>query len=193
MDSSYYREYSRKAYLSMVRRGIEALGGACTECGESDWVKLEFDHVNSDGQLDKIDFGRNWHRQADKVGWVAWPRKLQLLCGNHNRKKEINRHGKPASKEAAYVRSSNIELKKQTVSAYSRTKEPICDVCGNDDLDVIELSHVNNDGAVHRKEISGGKGSKVFYRALRKLGFPNDREMRPLCRSCHLEIDRATT
>lgn len=71
-------------HLERVRQGVEALGGRCAWCGEGDWRKLQFDHLNDDGNKDRTlnGSGTPWVRKVSAYGWSAWPYVLQLLCGS---------------------------------------------------------------------------------------------------------------
>lgn len=85
------------------------------------------------------------------------------------------------------------ELKYQTLSHYSKTKEPGCGMCGFKDIRALCLDHINNDGNKDRLKIMGknyaGSGSR-FYVKLRKLGYPKGYQT--LCSNCNLikEIEK---
>jgi hypothetical protein len=89
-----WKEKNKKWELETRKKCIEKYGGKCFNCGFSNPQALQFDHVNSDGYLD-----RNFqirHKRAylkdilnDETG------KFQLLCANCNwikyyEKKEYN-------------------------------------------------------------------------------------------------------
>lgn len=56
-----------------------------------------------------------------------------------------------------------------------------CVCCGEDDINTLELDHVNNDGSSHRKEL-GGAGASTYAWAIDN-GFPDRLQL--LCGSCH--------
>jgi len=45
MPSKERRETQRKSRVKMRKLAIDALGGACCQCGVDDYRVLEFDHV----------------------------------------------------------------------------------------------------------------------------------------------------
>src|SRR3990167_874942 len=85
------------------------------------------------------------------------------------------------------------DLKKQTLSYYSKTNEPICWMCGFKDIRALCLDHINNDVNKDRVNIMGknyaGSGSR-FYVKLRKMGYPKGYQT--LCSNCNLikEIEK---
>lgn len=80
------RAYSKKYRERLRKEAVEAYGGKCVCCGESEYKFLELDHVNNDGNI---------HRQSGllSVGLYKWlkdndyPPSLQILCGNCHRAK----------------------------------------------------------------------------------------------------------
>jgi hypothetical protein len=76
------REYSRAYWRRRKSEAIEALGGACVQCGNDDRRVLQIDHVDGDGHLDKCPGGkRYWYVVLKDIaaGLVA---RYQLLCAN---------------------------------------------------------------------------------------------------------------
>ena len=64
-----------------------------------------------------------------------------------------------------YNRKYNQRLKIETFSHYGI----VCSICGLDDIDMLHLDHINDDGYKERKEI--GNGVKM-YTHLRRLNWP---------------------
>jgi len=56
-----------------------------------------------------------------------------------------------------------------------------CQQCGYDDINCLELDHINNDGYIWRKE--NPNFSKNSYFHIRKLGYPVGYQV--LCRNCN--------
>jgi hypothetical protein len=62
---------------------------------------------------------------------------------------------------------------KAAVIAFYSDGAMCCARWGVDDLDVLCLDHINDDGAAHRKELLGErKGGLNFYEKVKTLGFP---------------------
>ena len=77
-------------------------------------------------------------------------------------------------------------LKREVLTHYSNGK-PKCNVCGLDDIRVLCLDHINNDGAEQRRRVSNGKGSGgnsvAVYIAAKREGYPDDLQV--LCCNCN--------
>lgn len=74
---------------------IEAYGGKCLHCGESDQIVLTLDHINDDARIEIERYGQNargGHKQYQRLKREGWPKdRFQLLCFNCNAKKEHKR------------------------------------------------------------------------------------------------------
>jgi len=76
-------------------------------------------------------------------------------------------------------RRSHAKAKSDVVAAYGGQ----CACCGENIPEFLEMDHIYNDGAQHRRELRG-KGGVSTYRHLRKLGYPKDR-YQLLCANCN--------
>lgn len=91
---------------------------------------------------------------------------------------EVNRR-----KILAQHRELSRQLKLEALSHYSLSGIVKCSCCNVDDIDVLCLDHIDNNGNEHRKRINSyGTG---FYRRLKKSGFPNG--FQTLCFNCNMK------
>jgi hypothetical protein len=70
-----------------LRAGVLAvLGNECAKCGFSDYRALQIDHVNSDGALERAEFGGPSQKFLKRVllSFVRGEGRYQLLCANCN-------------------------------------------------------------------------------------------------------------
>lgn len=101
---------------------------------------------------------------------------------NKNSRRYRERHGEHVKarnrKRAVRVRA---ELRRAALTAYSG-EVPSCACCGERHVEFLEIDHVNNDGAKHRREINGGGGTAVL-RWLKSNRYPKGFQV--LCRNCN--------
>ena len=91
-----------------------------------------------------------------------------------------------AMKRNAETRARANELQKQRYRALRAEVIAAfggcCQCCGEAEPMFLELDHVGNDGAAHRREI--GRGSHATYKRVKASGFPRDR-FQLLCANCN--------
>ena len=92
-----------------------------------------------------------------------------------NIKNDVNRK----DREKRYI------IKNEVISHYSGGSNS-CDKCGVNDLDMLCLDHVNNDGNVHRKKVG-----KSIYHWAKKHGYPQIFQV--LCWNCNFLKSRKST
>ncbi len=78
-------------------------------------------------------------------------------------------------------RVRNANLKNLIITTYSLTNPPSCAWCGIDDMEVLCIDHVNNNGAEHRKQIRLLGYS--LYQWLKKKDCPKGYQV--LCHNCN--------
>lgn len=89
-----------------------------------------------------------------------------------------------------YHQRTHAKLKESVINIYS-DGEAVCSRCGQGDIDVLCLDHINNDGAMDRRHrvVVGTR----LYKQLRDHDYPNGFQV--LCYNCnfkkHLEVNRA--
>lgn len=85
------RNVGVKARLQLLRNiVIEAYGGKCVCCGETELDFLTLDHIKGDGGVHRRLVGKNTYNWAFKN---KYPKELQVLCWNCNVSKSFPRNG----------------------------------------------------------------------------------------------------
>ena len=130
--------------------------------------------ICSDCKIDKplIEYRK---RKASKDG-------LNIYCKPcHTKRVKEWRLNNPELKKAQGKRETH-RLKQEMLNAYGNA----CACCGEDTPEFLSIDHINNDGAEHRKQISGKRTAAgvSVYRWLRKQGFPKD-NFQLLCYNCN--------
>jgi transcriptional regulator with XRE-family HTH domain len=161
--------------MALMKYGLE-----CACCGEPEYIFLTIDHIVPG----KPDTGP----RTRLYRWLkvnGYPAGFQTLCFNCNTAKGVKRHcphryREPMSDAARRTRGLKIDA----LMAYG---SKVCVCCGEAGLEFLALDHVNGGGKEHRATLTGdGKlGGNAFYRALKKLGWPNDPPLRVLCHNCN--------
>jgi hypothetical protein len=131
------------------------------------------------------DYGTRWYEEnkesvKEKSGlWYAQNRERKLATSRLNY--AANRAAK-----CIKTRELNERLKADCFKHYS-SGLPSCRICGEYDIDMLVLDHVNDNGAEERKLLSGsGKGlGSGLYRYLNKLGYPDGYQV--LCSNHNLK------
>jgi hypothetical protein len=110
------------------------------------------------------------------------------LCRRHRQEKKQRKISKAwstryASGQRKRISSTASVLKLEALTHYGDT----CVGCGESEPGQLSLDHLENNGHRHRLLISRGRAGAEFYRALKKLGWPNKEpyKMETVCHDCH--------
>ena len=78
-----------------------------------------------------------------------------------------------------------MALKYNAIYNYSNgTMKCACRGCGETNPGFLTIDHINNDGALHRRQINLGRGSGIhFYHWLKKNSYPSGYQV--LCYNCN--------
>jgi len=108
----------------------------------------------------------------------------------YNRKYEQRKRKMFPEKDKAYKASFEFResrrrcmrrLKQETMNAYGGH----CACCGESILEFLSLDHINNDGAMQRRQHTGKSGGGLsFYKLLKRNGFPQG-QLQVLCHNCN--------
>lgn len=135
-----------------------------------------------------------YHRNRDKV----CARRRELYQQNRGHYLEVQRQARQKYKEKIRAYNKNYrqnhrewdrqvtnkslwKLKITTLSHYSDGTLK-CTHCGEDDIRVLQLDHIDGGGNEQRQKI--GKGSGKVYRWLRDQGYPEGYQV--LCANCNI-------
>jgi hypothetical protein len=157
--------------------------GECAICGEHQIEFLTIDHIHDDGKEYREKRGVG-SKQKHYTAIIAdnFPESLQVLCFNHNWKKEMERRRNntvyPAKnpKKQAQQRAYASRVKKEVINFYAGQ----CVCCGENDIDVLNIDHINQDGSILRRLYPSQ--NKIYF-WLRKNGYPDDYQV--LCCNCN--------
>ena len=82
-------------------------------------------------------------------------------------------------KARQYARAYTRKIREAVLLAYGGK----CVECGEDRYPCLEIDHINNDGAKHRKEIKLQGGSNALTQWLYRNNYPTGFQL--LCGNCH--------
>ncbi len=95
------------------------------------------------------------------------------------RKRRLELAPKHRIKHNKRERERYAKLRIEVLLAYGNK----CVCCGEKGIYFLELDHINNDGAEHRRELKTG-GAGATYKYVKKHNFPKDR-FQLLCANCN--------
>jgi hypothetical protein len=151
---------------------------ACRVCGVDDVVKLAVDHIHDGGVVHRRKTGKPGNGMYLWIKKNGFPPLFQILCHNCNQKKHTASSKGVRGHGSEYKRKIKLEV----FSTYSGGSLE-CKGCGEKDVDVLTIDHVNDDGGEHRRSSGLGTGYKM-YAWLRKMGFPGGFQV--LCFNCNM-------
>jgi hypothetical protein len=142
-------------------------------------VKKEYDKEYRARNKDKIkEYKINWCKEHEEALRIK-NRKASKKYYDKNKDKKYAKakewRKKNPEKIAASSRKRVCQRKKLVFDHYGA----VCIGCGESDIIVLTIDHINNDGNTHRKEV----GESRIYEWLIKNNFPNT--FQTLCRNCN--------
>ena len=138
---------------------ITHYGGKCAECGEADVDALVLDHINNDGAVHRLQTGGSGWRTYRWCTKNNFPPMFQVLCHNHNAKKEFDR-----SPVRIGWRGGE---RRRRVEAILRLGGR-CAVCSETDIAMLQLDHLQGGG---RESLRNGAGSTFRQFVSNPIGF----------------------
>lgn len=174
-QSRRVREYHRKLKQDIVA----FFGGKCSnpDCSAADWRILEVNHLNSGGKEDTKKYGGNHRLYRAILDGTRPTNDLNLLCASCN---ALYEHEVGRRKVGSPNYSRRVRAIKKIMGEH-----PSCVVCGNTDLRVLEINHLDGGGQEDCKKYGGNIN---LYRAIVNGTRPtNDLDIR--CVNCNRLYD----
>ena len=153
-------------------------GGKCKKCGEANPDLLCIDHINNDGNKHRKEIGNsnNLYKSVIKDNFPACYR---LLCWNCNHIAYLESRTLSTSHRAIILRNHYMRTKIKTFNLYGGCK---CKHCGNIDLRVLCLDHINGGGMKHRNDLADSSSYGVYKWACEYI---NKEMFQVLCMNCN--------
>jgi hypothetical protein len=192
LDCLKYRANYR---LSLKLETFAAYGGnkcSCAHCqlsNGSDYRFLTIDHINNDGNIQQKR-GINLYSWLKKHGY---PDGYRILCYNCNSGRQLNNGVCPHQQESDNITRSKsavrrLKLRLEALHRYGECR-CACSTCPEHNAPhtkFLTIDHINNDGAIHRKELAG----KGVYSSLKLLNWLKRNNWPPgyqvLCFNCNI-------
>ena len=211
-----FREHYRQVRLKLKMKAFDVYGRVCVWCGEDDITSLTIDHIKNNGSkhLDK----KGYRLQGSRIyTWLKahnYPSDFQVLCFNCNHAKSFHNGVLPENRKNLCkphqllteqlqlvfknrARLNHLKRKIKTFNVYGGCK---CSWCGETDVIILTIDHINNDGHLHLHENKSRKGyirnnsiykrmtGAALYRWLKKHNYPSDFQV--LCFNCNCTKER---
>lgn len=104
---------------------------------------------------------------------------LCITCGKVEAEKKGQRCEGCRLKRNEFFRKQAKALRVEIISEYGGR----CTCCGENDINFLQIDHVNNDGAAHRKANSKSLAGFWMYHWIKKNNYPNTLQV--LCANCN--------
>lgn len=163
-NKEFYSAQSKKWRTNWKSKLYDILGRKCVRCGyDEDLVCLQFDHIDGDRKNDKKYYGgmhsycRYYALRPEEARQT-----LQVLCVSCNWLKRnledipnyFKTRGVKQTKIAAYDRARSIKRRYQTkLKLIGLIGESKCILCGETNLGLLQIDHINGGGKQERKII----------------------------------------
>jgi hypothetical protein len=174
-------DYQQKARTE----AFEAYGGAvCAHCGKANSDCLTLDHVNQDGAKRRRNGERRGTMLYINLRKHGFPPGFRVLCFNCNQKAWRKHKQRSLSESASAYRNREYKKRRKRIvfNAYGGTA---CALCGETDIDVLSLDHINGKGNEHVAALweAGYRSGCALYRWSQKNNYPPG--FRVLCLNCN--------
>ena len=181
-NSQRINQRRRELHLNNKQTVIDHYGHSCKICGETRLAFLGLDHIDDNGVEDRKTNGTGGGIY-ERLIRENFPPGYQVLCHNHNMKKEISRKRSlyVNTKGAIHERKYFAKLKEEVINHYGGKCS--CPGCPVTDIDMLSMDHIKGGGTKQRKEEGITDGHSLYHK-LKNENYPPG--FRVLCMNCNL-------
>ena len=164
-----YPQTQRKCDVARRKRRMSA--GLCVTCGKAEFA---LGKTRCSPCQDK-------HNLATSITRTRWREQgLCRDCGSHPVVVGFQRCSTCMATRRVHARRHNKDIRMQILEHYGAS----CACCGEQQVLFLDVDHIDNNGAEHRRSISHeGFSGTTFYRWLVRNHFPDGFQL--LCRNCN--------
>jgi hypothetical protein len=123
-----------------------------------------------------------WYQQYNKTYYPANKKRILERSNQYYRDHKAHVLQRTKAYADSLEETYPAKIKREVLTHYAHGILQ-CAWCGINDIDVLCLDHVENNGKEHRSSL--GKMSQQLYRHLRKIGYPDGFQV--LCANCNLK------
>ena len=202
------KQYEHEYKNNIRKFCFEKLGGKCVICGVSDINVMCIDHINDDGKFERAS-GASLVKIRNKILRGEELERYQQLCYNCNLKKFIHSKvnfmvgktkkcptchrdldcgmfkGDKKYQDGIYYECKECTRKRDLILkqiCFMKLGRLSC-VCGVNDLEVLSVDHINNDGRFKRLE--DGTSTELYRRIVD--GSIDRNRFQTLCMNCNIK------
>ena len=160
----------------------------CGCCGFGEFDTLTLDHVSGGGRESyRAVFGGSNRMLYEWVRKNGMPEGFQILCANCNASKRDRgacQHIRGPWRVTTPGQMQYHKRRLKVLGHYSGS-DIQCAACGELEAEFLQLDHVDDDGAEHRRSLGLKSGDELLRWCIRN-GFPVTPRLQVLCANCNL-------
>ena len=169
VESKNHSQTQRKC--DIMRRDRRKAAGLCVTCGKAEVALGKTRCSDCQGR-------HNLATNTTRTRWVE--QGLCRDCGNYPVEKNFKRCINCMATRRMHALRHNRDIRAQILEHYG----PQCACCGEQQVLFLDVDHMENNGAEHRRSVShDGFHGTTFYRWLKRNNYPDGFQL--LCRNCN--------
>jgi hypothetical protein len=187
--NKHKREYRKNIRDLVLLYYSDTLYPRCNCCKITQKEFLCIDHINGNGAEHRKTFKGYIYLYLIKNGF---PEGYQILCNSCNRSKGKNQcciHHRMIQVTSEILTKKQIQKREyykrdkiKITKYYSKSSIPFCKCCGENELEFLEIDHLDGHGREHRKKLKSER--KHFFNWLQQNNFPDGYQI--LCSNCNM-------
>lgn len=137
-------------------------------------------------------YTKEWYQRYKDSYAKYYKKNIEKLCARSRKWHKDHPKERRIIRMRTYWKNKEVENEKSRAYTFKRKllvlhayggKHPKCKRCPVDDVRLLELDHIYNDGAKHRREVKAiGAG---FYGWIIRNNYPNKKRYQILCKNCN--------